>query len=82
MCAEGGITFRPVGIERPHAMSIVERYHAPFRQTFLKMQETYGIRPLDTPTEADKERDLVQTARGVLKKKGRKTTRPAGVKDS
>ena len=82
MCAEGGITCRPVGIESPHAMSIVERYHAPLRQTFLKLQETYGIKPLDTPVDAEKEDELPQDARGKQRKKGRKATRPVGVKDT
>lgn len=51
MAAEAGITCRPVGVEAPHQMSVGERYHAPLRKTFLKLQETYGMPPLDEEIE-------------------------------
>eukprot|EP00171_Calliarthron_tuberculosum_P001204 IDg1204t1 len=47
MAAEAGITCRPVGVEAPNAMSVGERYHAPLRKTFLKLQGTYGMKVLD-----------------------------------
>jgi len=54
MAAEAGITCRPVGIEAPNAMSVGERYHAPLRQTFLKLQMTYGMKPMSEEVELPK----------------------------
>ncbi len=51
MAAEAGITCRSVGIEGPNAVSVGERYHAPLRKTCLKLQESYGIVPLNTYVE-------------------------------
>ncbi len=46
MAAEAGITCRPIEVEGPNAMSVGERYHAPLRKTFEKIQQTYGLEPL------------------------------------
>ncbi len=36
--AEAGITYLPLAIEAPNAMSVGEQYHAPFQKTFLNLQ--------------------------------------------
>ncbi len=51
VAAEAGITSRPVAIEKPNAMSLGERYHAPLRKTFFKLKETYGVKPLSEDME-------------------------------
>ncbi len=33
-------------LHQSHAMSIRERYNAPLRSTFFKLQEIYGMKPL------------------------------------
>ncbi len=43
MAAEARITWKPIGIEGPNAMSVGKRYHAPLRKTFLKVRESYSI---------------------------------------
>lgn len=54
MSAEFGISCRPVGFEAENAMSVVERYHKPLRDTYLKLQETYKMVPLNTPATTAK----------------------------
>ena len=51
MAAEAGITRCPVAIEEPNDTSVGERYHAPLRKTFLKLQESYGVKPLSEGME-------------------------------
>lgn len=75
MAAEAGITCRPVGIEAPNAMGVGERYHAPLRKTFMKLQESYGMKPLDEMVEE------LPRGPGRPRKNARKITRPVGVKD-
>ena len=75
MAAEAGISCRPVGIEGAHAMGVGERYHAPLRKTFLKLQKTYQIPSLDT--------EVPEGSRGPgrPRKNPRKVTRSVNVED-
>ncbi len=51
MAAEAAITCRTIGVEGPKAMSVGERYHAPLRKTFEKLQQTYVLEPLSEIVE-------------------------------
>ena len=75
MAAEAGISCRPVGVEGAHAMGVGERYHAPLRKTFLKLQKTYQIPSLDT--------EVPEGSRGPgrPRKNPRKVTRSVNVED-
>ncbi len=59
-------------------MGVREGYHGPLRTTFLKLQETYGIRPSDAETAQDVDQEAAVGRRGIRPKR---VTKPQSVSD-
>ena len=72
MAAKVGILCRQVGFEAANAMSVGERYRKPLRDTFLKLQSTYKLKPLTDNVE------VITTGRKLEKTK---QPRPIDVDD-
>lgn len=47
LAAEADKTCLPVGAEAAYALIVGERYHKPLKDTFLKLQSTYKLKPLN-----------------------------------
>ena len=63
-------------------MTVDERYHAPLRKTSLKLQETYGIEPMDAPAGVDENPAGPDGISNAKRRKRKKFKRPIGIKDS